>query len=622
MPGNLLSEFIRSLRRTAGAGSAEAASDGQLLERFASRRDESAFETLMARHGPMVLGVCRRVLDDPHDADDAFQATFFVFAHKAASISRPQALGSWLYRIAQRTAVRAKVEKKRRRNQESILDDLPAAETVEDLAWHELRPVLDEEVNRLPRKYRDVVVYCYLQEKSYTEAAKALGLAAGTVSSRLARARDLLRKRLLRRGLALSSSLLVSLLAQRALSAAVPSTLRTITTQAALRIAAGQTVLAGLVAEPVAALTKEVLKAMFVTKLRMTGLVLLVFGVLAAGAGVISRGALAEKQLDAPKAEAPPTPHPPDKAVEKDKPKPKNTFENAFGYTWLLPPIDLGEKFAENLKRGGTQGMYYQGVALVIDQVVDGDCGFHLASAGIIGKPGPQYRPVVLDAERKRYLPSANGGGSSPGTNGAWVSLNFYRLGAKTLPIEKVRYIGVEQLTAEGRKAITDRALQRARKAGMEVLPPGRIGEAYDFILTTLDGKRIRSRDLRGKVVLIDCWSTGCLPCMEKMPKLKQLYDKRHKDGFEIIGVSLDQDAATVEKVCAKKGLTWPQVLVPADDKKRELWIEAAGLAGVPRLLIIDRNGILRADCGPNQLEEEITKWLDLSAEPSTEPKK
>jgi RNA polymerase sigma factor (sigma-70 family) len=611
MPGSPLSEFIRCLRRMASIGDGEVASDGQLLERFVSRRDESAFETLLARHGPMVLGVCRRILGDPHDAADAFQAVFLILAHKADSIGRPRALGSWLYRIAQRTAVRAKVQRDRRRARQSILDDLPAAETIEELAWSELRQVLDEEVNRLPQKYRAVVLCCYLQEKTYTEAAKSLGLAAGTVSSRLARARDILRKRLLRRGLALSSSLLGTLLAQQAMSAAVPSVLRTITTQAALRIAAGQTVLAGLVTEPVAALTKEVLKTMFMTKLRMTGLVLLVLSILSAGTVVITHGAWAEKPIDVPKVETPPpAPPAPNQAVAEIKPKAEKPFENAFGYTWLWKPEDIDAAIA-GVKTGGMCIQIGDGLAWVLSRSVDGDLLITLVNAEGVGKPGPvECRLVVLDAARKRYLPCANASGASVGNRGVHMTVLACRLSAKDLPLEKVRYIGVEQLTEKGRKAIAARALERARANGIEVLPPSRIGEVYDFTLTTLDGKRIRGRDLRGKVVLIACWTIGCESCMEKMPKLKQLYDKRHKDGLEILGVSLDRDAETVRKVCAKKGLTWPQVLVPNDDKIRDLWYEAAGLAG-PRLLVIDRKGILRADCSPDQLEREITKVLD-----------
>jgi RNA polymerase sigma factor (sigma-70 family) len=286
MFGSRLDGLIRHLRGVTDAG-AEGVADGELLRRFVSQRDESAFTALLSRHGPMVLGVCRRVLGDAHDAEDAFQATFLVLVHKAGSIGRPQALGSWLYRTALRTALRARAQRGRRRARESVLDDPPAPEGVEDLAWHELQPVLDEEVNRLPRKYRDAVVSCYLQEKTYPEAARSLGLAAGTVSSRLARARDMLRKRLLRRGLALSSSLLVALLSQRALQAALPGALRGATTRAVLRLTAGQTVLAAAATESVATLAEGVLKAMFLTKLKVATVTVLMLAAVCAGSAVL-----------------------------------------------------------------------------------------------------------------------------------------------------------------------------------------------------------------------------------------------------------------------------------------------------------------------------------------------
>jgi peroxiredoxin len=327
---------------------------------------------------------------------------------------------------------------------------------------------------------------------------------------------------------------------------------------------------------------------------------------------VIGHRALADKRIDAPKAETPP----PDKVVEQIKPKSEKSFENTFGYTWFWPPSDVSANI-RTLKSGGNFFWGSRGVGLLFSQSPDGELFLVMACAKLDGKPGPiSFRPVVFDADRKRYLPYFSLGGSSDDANNAQLNMGGYRLSAKDLRIEKVRYIGIEQLSAEGRKAIAARAFERARKAGVEVLPPSHIGEVYDFALTTLNGNRIRGRDLRGKVVLIDCWSTSCVPCVEKMSKLKQLYNKRHKDGFEIIGVSFDPDAETVRKACAKDGLTWPQVLVPDDGETRELWYEAAELTSVPRLLVIDRQGILRADCRPDQLEEEITKVLDQSAEP------
>jgi RNA polymerase sigma factor (sigma-70 family) len=298
MNGNHLGGLVRYLWRINGVDN-ETTADGPLLERFVRNRDEQAFTALVDRHGPMVLGVCRRILRDANDAEDAFQATFLVLAHKARSIGRPQALASWLYQIARRTAMRAQIRRDRRRAQESVLDDPPAPEAIEDLAWHELRPALDEEVSRLPRKYRNAIVECYLQEKTYAEAARSLGLAAGTVSSRLARARDILRKRLVRRGLTLSSGLLVGILSQQALSAAVPGALRDITARAALRWAAGQLSLAGAATPAVATLTEEVLKAMFLTRLKI-GMVFALTLAFAGSAVYLYGSAVGHKQTPAP----------------------------------------------------------------------------------------------------------------------------------------------------------------------------------------------------------------------------------------------------------------------------------------------------------------------------------
>jgi RNA polymerase sigma factor (sigma-70 family) len=604
MAGVQSSALVRYLRKIAAAGDAEGTSDGQLLAQFLARHDEAAFEALLRRHGPMVLGICRRVLGNVHDAEDAFQATFLVLARKAASIGKPECVGSWLYRVAYRTALRAKREAARRHGHERSLTALPAGDTIDDLAWQELRPILDEEVNRLAEKYRGPVVLCYLEEKTYAEAAKALGLAAGTVSSRLARARDMLRKRLSRRGLALSSGLLTSLLARNALAAAVPAPLAETTTKAAVLTAAG-TVAADLVSASATALTEEVPRAMLMTRLRMTMCVLLVVGLLGTGAGALSHRVLAARQANAPpappkQANAPPAP--PREAAKPQgdrKRAPEKAFENEFGYSWLWAP----QKFPQGLVPGSYSLSAFQGVVYTLAEGKNGEVLIALAHGDQGGKEGRTYRPVAFDGERG-------------------VSMALYVFDQRSLPANRLRYLGIEVLTPEGRQAIAARALERAKAAGVEVLPPSRLGEPYDFALTTLDGKKVRARDLRGKVVLIDCWSTTCSPCMEKMPNLRSLYEKRHREGFEILGVSFDLDAAKVKRVCKEQGLTWPQVLVPADEKRRALWRDAADLAIIPRLLLIDREGILRADCGPDQLEEEIARLLDRPAEtPPRKPK-
>ena len=165
--------------------------DGSMLERFAVQGEEAAFQTLVERHGPLVLGVCRRILGDEHDAEDAFQATFLVLARRAGSIRKQSSVASWLYGVALRVASKARVSAARRRTGQLPTEDVPAAPNM-DLAVRELRAVLDEELNRLAEKYRAPLVLCYLEGKTKDEAATELGWPTGTVSGRLARARCVL----------------------------------------------------------------------------------------------------------------------------------------------------------------------------------------------------------------------------------------------------------------------------------------------------------------------------------------------------------------------------------------------------------------------------------------------
>src|SRR5262245_23460366 len=213
----LLHDFARS-------GSA---TDGELLERFLTRRREAAFRALVDRHGPMVMGVCRRVLRDAHDAEDAFQATFLVLVRKMASIVPREFVANWLYGVAYRTAQKARVARARaiaaqRRLSDRVTSMANHART-EDEIRHDLQPVLDQELQRLPDKYRVAVVLCHLEGKSRKDAARQLGWPEGTLSGRLARARKRLADRLTRRGVTLSATALAGVLTSGAASAAVPA---------------------------------------------------------------------------------------------------------------------------------------------------------------------------------------------------------------------------------------------------------------------------------------------------------------------------------------------------------------------------------------------------------------
>lgn len=177
-------------------------SDGDLLHLFVAKQDENAFALLVQRHGAMVMGVCRRVLQHQQDSEDAFQATFLVLSRKARSISRRESLSSWLYKVAYRIALRARTTLAKRKGQEResfVALQTSSEESATDLGW-----LVDEEVRRLPEKYRAPVLLCYLQGQTNEEAARSLDCPTGTVKIRLSRARDMLRKRLQRRGMAVA----------------------------------------------------------------------------------------------------------------------------------------------------------------------------------------------------------------------------------------------------------------------------------------------------------------------------------------------------------------------------------------------------------------------------------
>jgi RNA polymerase sigma factor (sigma-70 family) len=291
MPTGQSSTILPPLRRAALRRDGGGLSDAQLLDYFVERHDEAAFEALVRRHGPMVLGVCRRVLGCAHDAEDAFQATLLVLARKAASVVPRELVGSWLHGVARRTALRARAGNRRRREHEKQVRAMARPGSEPDAARQELLALLDQEVGRLPALYRAAVVLCDLEGRGRKEAARQLGVPEGTLSSRLATARRLLAARLARRGLALSGAALATVLATEA--AAVPPALVTSTVKAATAFAAGQA--AGLISARVAALAGGVLKAMSMTKLTIATVVLLAAAVLGTGTGWLLHQALADK---------------------------------------------------------------------------------------------------------------------------------------------------------------------------------------------------------------------------------------------------------------------------------------------------------------------------------------
>jgi len=294
--------ILRQINRLLETRSAEEQTDEQLLRRFAMKREEGAFAALLARHGRLVWDVCRHTLGHEHDAEDAFQATFLVLARKAGSVRKGGSVGSFLYGVAHRVAMKAKHTAAARRAREQR-----AAATVEqpasDAGLRELQTILTEEVNGLAEKYRSPFVLCCLEGKSKREAAEELGWKEGTVSSRLAHARKLLQDRLTPRGVALAAALTTAAVAARTASAGVPPLLLEATLKAAPAFTSGQTT--AVVSAPVAALTKGVIHAMFLSKLKYTLFVLTALAGIVAGTTVLGQGPILTILQPAPGKEPP-----------------------------------------------------------------------------------------------------------------------------------------------------------------------------------------------------------------------------------------------------------------------------------------------------------------------------
>ena len=262
--------------------------DGQLLSQFATERSEAAFEELVQRHGRMVFGVCVRLLDDTHDAEDAFQATFLVLARGAAKLRKSDSVASWLYGVALRVGRNAKRLCAKRREHERRVAEMTRTES--EAAWPDLGPLLDEELGRLPEKLRAPVVLCYLQNKSTAEAAEELGWTHGALRGRLAKARDLLRGRLSRRGIAVGAALLALLISENTSAAAVPPACIALTVQAATAVFVGGALASAGVSGKAALLAQEAIKGMFWAKIKMAASVVLVSASLLLGTALVARG--------------------------------------------------------------------------------------------------------------------------------------------------------------------------------------------------------------------------------------------------------------------------------------------------------------------------------------------
>jgi RNA polymerase sigma factor (sigma-70 family) len=295
MEAATLGDVLIYLRRLCAAELYRGFSDGELLVKFLADRDEVAFATLVKRHGAMVHGVGQRVLGDFHGAEDVFQATFLVLARRARSIRKKESVGSWLYGVAQRIAEKARIRAAIRCDRERQLRDMPKSEELDDVTWRELRGVLDEEIARLPKKCQSAIVLCYFEGKTHEQAARELGCPKRTLTNWLERGRQLLRKRLTRRGLTLSAGAMATALGEKVSGAPVGAMLVINTVKGAMSVAAGKAVAGGCISAGAVALAEEVLGGMVTLKGKLVAALLtcaLAFG----GAGLAGYGSIARQE--------------------------------------------------------------------------------------------------------------------------------------------------------------------------------------------------------------------------------------------------------------------------------------------------------------------------------------
>jgi RNA polymerase sigma factor (sigma-70 family) len=294
------SPFVHHVRHLIGSAAAAALTDGQLLERFLADRDEAAVEVLVRRYGPLVFGAVRRVLRNAHTAEDVFQATFLVLTRKAPSLDRGKPLGSWLYTVAYRLALRARANELRRqrceeqaaRNRNSADGRVPGPS--------DLAVALEEELHRLPERHRAPLVLCYLEGKTNEQAAEALGCPRGSMAARLAQARERLRECLVRRGFVAPTAGVAAALAVSAARAAVPLPLLDNTVRAALWFVRDDACAAGFVSARAVALARGAVRAAFLNRLKVAGALLLAVAMLGAGATLLLKAAQAGPPPEAP----------------------------------------------------------------------------------------------------------------------------------------------------------------------------------------------------------------------------------------------------------------------------------------------------------------------------------
>jgi RNA polymerase sigma factor (sigma-70 family) len=300
MANRTLTKVLGQFRKLSVSACTPDATDGELLARFVEHQDQAAFATLVRRHNSMVFSVCRRVLANVQDAEDAGQATFLVLAQKAASIRKTASLTSWLHGVAFRVASNLRVERSRRRVRE-MTPRAPRQAGSSELSWQEVQSILDEELLQLPETLRAPLLLCLLEGKTRDEAAGELGWSLSTLRGRLERGRKQLQERLVKRGLTLAIALLGTIVVEGTAAAGLSPAAAHATVEAASLVAAGEPT-TGVISSQVAGLMKGAVHSMLLAKLKFAGLIALVVSMLGIGAGLFIHQAVANDQTPTPVA--------------------------------------------------------------------------------------------------------------------------------------------------------------------------------------------------------------------------------------------------------------------------------------------------------------------------------
>jgi thiol-disulfide isomerase/thioredoxin len=285
------------------------------------------------------------------------------------------------------------------------------------------------------------------------------------------------------------------------------------------------------------------------------------------------------------------------------------------GYWWVVKPHSVSPVPSTPTHLWGKNVRNFR---FVVDEAPDGSLLVTAAWVPEWISRGPEFaeevpdvRAVAFDESGNRHFLDRDYIGHHHSSPGGTLRMARCRLDPNQLAVSEVRHLGFEALSRGGLKIASEAAVQEAREKGIEILSLPEVGRRYEISLTTTDGKVIDSEKLRGKVVLIHCWESWCGPCKAQMPAVKKVYEKWHPKGLEVLGVSSDEDVKSAENAYERLEIHWPLVVVPSDTEVRVLWRRAARITTIPRYLLIDREGILRAHLsGSKEIEKELDQQV------------